>query len=329
MKLLEVNNLSTSFYTSRGIVPAVSNVSFSAEEGKVLAIIGESGSGKSVTALSILQLIAYPGRIIGGEILFQGENLLDKSKKEIRSFRGRDISMIFQEPMTSLNPSMSCGSQIREALKLHTNTDRRQQNERIIELFQLTGIPDPRRRMKDYPHQLSGGMRQRVMIAMALACQPKLLIADEPTTALDVTIQAQILDLLSEIKKKMNMSIIIITHDFSVVKQLADEVIVMYTGKVLESGPVGEILNYPLHPYTQGLLQSIPSLEESKNSKGELYCIKGTVPSLLELPTGCPFHPRCEKAKDICRVKLPQYYCIQKNRTVKCWLYERRFKQNA
>lgn len=323
MKLLEIHDLSTHFFTSRGVVPAVSHVSFSAEEGKVLAIVGESGSGKSVTAMSILQLVTRPGRTVGGEILFRGEDLLKKSANEIRAVRGRDISMVFQEPMTSLNPVMTCGAQIREALGLHTTMTHQEQTNRILALFGMVGIPEPERRMRDYPHQLSGGMRQRVMIAMALACEPKLLIADEPTTALDVTIQAQILDLLREIRRKMNMSILLITHDLGVVSQMADDVIVMYAGKVLEAGSASDVLRTPLHPYTQGLLRAIPTLEGAgKRGGSELYCIRGTVPNLLEMPKGCPFHPRCECAMERCKFESPGYTGHGNGRKVCCWLYE-------
>ncbi|MCI8996537.1 MAG: ABC transporter ATP-binding protein [Lachnospiraceae bacterium] len=324
MSLLEVKNLNTQFFTSRGIVPAVAEVEFHVEEGKVTAIIGESGSGKSVTAMSILNLVSKPGRVVGGEILFQGLNLLTLTKSQLRDVRGRDITMIFQEPMTSLNPVMTCGTQVREVLKIHhKGMSREQQDRKVIQLFQRVGIPDPKRRLREYPHQLSGGMRQRVMIAIALACNPKLLIADEPTTALDVTIQAQILELLTKLKEETGMAILLITHDFGVVAQMADEVIVMYAGQVQEQGQVWEVLEDPLHPYTKGLLGSIPTLEgEGKRSGEKLYCIEGTVPSLIHLPGGCAFCPRCTKALDRCSMEKPPLFAAGSGRKVRCWQYE-------
>jgi oligopeptide/dipeptide ABC transporter ATP-binding protein len=324
MHLLEVNGLSTCFFTHKGIVPAVSNVQFTVDKSKVVAIVGESGSGKSVTAQSILRLVSKPGKIMEGEVLFNNEDLLKKSTKEICRIRGRDISMIFQEPMTSLNPVIKCGNQIREVLRLHSRLQKKEEKEYVIELLNMVGIPEPKRRLNEYPHQLSGGMRQRIMIAIAIACEPQLLIADEPTTALDVTIQAQILDLIKDLQKKMKMSILLITHDFGIVAKMADEVIVMYTGKVLEQGSAYDVLNNPLHPYTQGLLESIPTLESGgKHSKEKLYCIKGMVPSLLELPKGCSFSPRCEKAMDICYQESPKLIVTGDNRKVSCWLHER------
>lgn len=323
MQLLEVANLSTHFFTYRGVVPAVSRISFSVDKGKVVAIVGESGSGKSVTAFSIIQLISRPGKIVEGSIKMEGKNLLEMSPKQIQNIRGKDISMVFQEPMTSLNPVMTCGAQIREVLNLHSDMPKSKQNEYIVELFNMVGIPEPRRRLKEYPHELSGGMRQRVMIAMALACEPQLLIADEPTTALDMTIQAQILDLLKTLQQKMQMSILLITHDFGVVAEMAHEVIVMYSGKIMERGNVDEILQNPLHPYTQGLLASIPRLGDAgKHGGSGLFCIDGSVPSLLNLPNGCSFAPRCKNAMAVCREKAPPLREFGEGRDVLCWLYE-------
>lgn len=325
MKLLEVKNLNTQFFTSRGVVPAVSDVAFEVEKGKVTAIIGESGSGKSVTAMSILNLVSKPGRVVGGSVIFDGVDLLALNKRQIRDVRGKDISVVFQEPMTSLNPVMTCGKQVREVMKIHNKEMKRgQQDEKVIELFKRVGIPDPERRLGEYPHQLSGGMRQRVMIAMALACSPKLLIADEPTTALDVTIQAQILDLLSKLKDETGMAILLITHDFGVVAEMADEVIVMYAGCVQEQGEVWEVLEEPLHPYTQGLLKSIPTIDgDGKNSTEKLFCIEGTVPNLLKLPEGCDFCERCTKSVEICGQKKPPLFDTGNGRKVRCWHYEK------
>jgi len=323
MHLLEIKNLSTQFFTYRGVVPAVSDVGFDIDKGKVVAIVGESGSGKSVTAFSIVRLVSPPGRIVEGSIMMNGKNLLELSERDIQKVRGKDISMIFQEPMTSLNPVMTCGGQIREVLSLHSRMTKAEQTGHIVELFKMVGIPEPESRLNEYPHELSGGLRQRVMIAMALACNPQLLIADEPTTALDVTIQAQILDLLKNLQKKTGMSVLLITHDFGVVAEMADDVIVMYTGRVMERAAVDEILRKPLHPYTQGLLRSIPSLDDKgKNSGERLFCIDGTVPSLLNMPEGCSFSPRCEKAMDICREKAPGLIDAGNGHKVCCWLYE-------
>ena len=323
--LLEVRGLKTSFFTSRGVVPAVDDVSFNVEEGKVLAIVGESGSGKSVTAMSLIRLVSKPGKILGGEVLFEGRDLLKLKPGQVREVRGKDISVIFQEPMTSLNPVMTCGAQIREVLQVHKKQMSRQEmDKRVIELFELVGIPDAERRTKEYPYQLSGGMRQRVMVALALACEPKLLIADEPTTALDVTIQAQILDLLRDLQKKMNMAVLLITHDLGVVAEMADDVIVMYGGSVQETGTVEQVLHDPLHPYTMGLIKSIPTLEgEGKNAEERLNCIPGTVPNLIDLPPGCVFCPRCDKAMDICRRERPPVSKAEGNRSAACWLLAR------
>lgn len=321
--LLEVKGLQTCFFTSRGVVPAVADVDFSVEKGRVTAIVGESGSGKSVTAMSILGLVSKPGKVVAGEIQFDGKDLLKLSKAKMRDIRGKDISVIFQEPMTSLNPVMTCGAQVQEVLDVHhKELSKKEKEDRVVELFEMVGIPEARRRLKQYPHQLSGGMRQRVMIALALACEPKLLIADEPTTALDVTIQSQILDLLKDLQEKMGMSVLLITHDLGVVAEVADDVIVMYGGSIQESGTVEEVLRTPLHPYTKGLLRSIPSVDgEGKYANEKLNCIRGTVPNLLELPEGCVFCPRCDYAKEICKTKRPPM--IQKGeRRVACWMHD-------
>lgn len=303
-KLLEVKDLKTYFYTDDGVVKAVDGVNFSVEAGKTIGIVGESGCGKSITAMSILRLIPDPpGRIVNGEIIFEGEDLTKVSDERIREIRGNNISMIFQEPMTSLNPVFTVGYQIGEVLMLHQKLNEEEARERAIEMISLVGIPNPERIVDEYPHQLSGGMRQRIMIAMALACQPKLLIADEPTTALDVTIQAQILELMNGLKNRLNTSIMLITHDLGVIAEMADHVIVMYSGKVVEDAPVLELFNNPKHPYTIGLMRSIPSLVQ----EGErLETIPGMVPNPLYLPKGCYFHPRCKFAIEECKHVQPE-----------------------
>ncbi len=306
--LLEVKNLRTSFMTERGEVKAVDDVSFSVAPGKTLGIVGESGCGKSVTSLSIMRLIPQPpGRIVGGEILYRGRDLLKLSNEEMRKIRGNEISMIFQEPMTSLNPVYTVGNQIMEAVELHQGLGPRESRNKAIEMLKLVGIPAPEKRVDDYPHQLSGGMRQRVMIAMALSCNPSLLIADEPTTALDVTIQAQILDLLRDLQQKVGLGLVLITHDLGVVAEMADEVVVMYAGKVVEQAPVREVFARPRMPYTRGLLNSIPSLHPTAvGSKKRLEAIPGIVPSLLDLPKGCRFQERCVHVVDACRGAEPE-----------------------
>lgn len=303
-KLLEVKDLKTYFYTDDGVVKAVDGVNFSVEAGKTIGIVGESGCGKSITAMSILRLIPDPpGRIVNGEVIFEGEDLTKVSDERIREIRGNNISMIFQEPMTSLNPVFTVGYQIGEVLMLHQKLSEEEARERAIEMISLVGIPNPERIVDEYPHQLSGGMRQRIMIAMALACQPKLLIADEPTTALDVTIQAQILELMNGLKNRLNTSIMLITHDLGVIAEMADHVIVMYSGKVVEDAPVLELFNNPKHPYTIGLMRSIPSLVQ----EGErLETIPGMVPNPLYLPKGCYFHPRCKFAIEECKHVQPE-----------------------
>ncbi|HEV7336940.1 MAG TPA: ABC transporter ATP-binding protein [Bosea sp. (in: a-proteobacteria)] len=306
MALLEIDKLQTHFRTPDGINRAVDGVSFSIEAGQTLAVVGESGCGKSVTAMSILRLIPEPPGKMAGSIRFQGRNLLECSDAEMRQIRGNEISMIFQEPMTSLNPVLTVGRQIGETLRLHQNMSKAQATERAVEMLQLVGIPEPRRRVAEYPHQLSGGMRQRVMIAIALACSPKLLIADEPTTALDVTIQAQILDLMRDLKARVGAAIMLITHDLGVVAEVADQVVVMYAGRKVEEAPVGELFANPRHPYTQGLLGAVPKLGSSLSGHTErLSEIPGLVPSLKKRIDGCVFAGRCPKVTDLCRQVAP------------------------
>jgi oligopeptide/dipeptide ABC transporter ATP-binding protein len=304
--ILEVSGLRTSFFTDEAEVRAVDDLSFTIKKGRTLGIVGESGCGKSVASLSIMRLIpSPPGRIVGGKIIFKGQDLLTLPLSEMRQIRGNEISMIFQDPMTSLNPVFTVGNQVMETIRLHQRVPRSEARERAIDMFRLVGIPAPEKRMDDYPHQLSGGMRQRVMIAMALSCNPSVLIADEPTTALDVTIQAQILELLRELQEKVGMAIILITHDLGVVAEVADDVLVMYAGKAVEYGTVYDVFRTPRHPYTQGLLKSIPSLNRSEG-KRRLEAIPGIVPSLLELPKGCRFQDRCSYANDACRMTEPE-----------------------
>ncbi|SFQ94766.1 ABC transporter ATP-binding protein [Desulfoscipio geothermicus] len=318
--LLNVEDLKTHFFLDDGVVPAVDGVSFHLRKGETLAVVGESGSGKSITSLSIMRLVpAPPGRIVGGRITFAGEDLLAKSEKEMRDVRGNRISMIFQEPMTSLNPVYRVGDQIAESLVLHKRMKKKEALEQAVEMLRLTGIPSPEKRVRDFPHQMSGGMRQRVMIAMALCCQPELLIADEPTTALDVTIQAQILELMQELQRQMNTSIILITHDLAVVAEVADRAVVMYCGKVVEEAPVAELFENPLHPYTRGLLNSIPRLDENVD---RLFMIDGVVPNMLRLPPGCAFAPRCPEAREHCRETAPRLTRVAPGRLVSCLLVE-------
>ena len=307
--LLEVNNLRTHFPTRAGLVRAVDGVSFYLDRGELLGLVGESGCGKSMTALSVMRLIAPPGKIVGGEILFDGKDLLKLSDSEMRQMRGDDIAMIFQDPMTSLNPVYTVGEQIAEALRLHRKLSHKQAKQAAIEAMREVAIPDPGRRAGDYPHQLSGGMRQRVMIAMALACNPKLLIADEPTTALDVTIQAQILELLDDLRKQRELAVLLITHDLGIVAEVADRVAVMYTGKIVEESPVDELFARPKHPYTEGLLRSVPKLTSEHVIKQErLETIEGTVPRPTDLPSGCHFAPRCSHRMPRCTEgEIPLY----------------------
>ena len=322
-RLVEVNDLKTYFDTDEGTVKAVDGVSFHIDKGETLAVVGESGSGKSVTSLSIMRLIpSPPGRIAGGEILFAGENLVKKSEKEMRKIRGNDISMIFQEPMTSLNPVYTVGDQIAEAIVLHQGKSQRQAMKMAAEMLELVGIPEPGKRVKNYPHQMSGGMRQRVMIAMALSCGPQLLIADEPTTALDVTIQAQILDLMRKLQKEIGMSILFITHDLGVVAELADRVVVMYSGRAVEEGDVMDIYGQPKMPYTLGLLNSIPRVDKAAEHQERLEAIPGNVPNPLYLPEGCAFHPRCGYVKDVCKGDIPQLEDSGDGHMVRCYRWK-------
>lgn len=318
--LLEVKNLKTHFYTEDGAVPAVNGVDFSLKPGQTLGIVGESGCGKSITSMSIMRLIPTPpGKIVDGEIIFDDKNILELSEAEMRKIRGNDIAMIFQEPMTSLNPVFTIGSQIMEAIMLHQNMDKKAAREKCIEMLKLVGIPRADEVLDDYPHQFSGGMRQRAMIAMALSCNPKLLIADEPTTALDVTIQAQIIELMKELKEKLNTAIMLITHDLGVVAEMADHVIVMYAGRVVEEANVIDLFKDPKHPYTVGLMNSKPNLEG--NAK-RLEVIPGSVPNPLAMPQGCSFHPRCSHAMEICKKEVPNLESIGTGRKVRCWLYD-------
>lgn len=323
-ELLKVNNLKTYFYTHEGVIKAVDAVSFSVKQGETLGIVGESGSGKSVTALSIMRLIPNPpGKIVGGEIIFEGRNLCSLSEKEMQKIRGRKISMIFQEPMTSLDPVFTVGHEIMETILLHQNLSKQEARKKAIQMLEVVGIPDADRRMNNYPHELSGGMRQRIMIAMALSCNPALLIADEPTTALDVTIQAQILRLMNDLKKKFNTAVLIITHDLGVISEMCDYVAVMYAGHIVEYTDVYTIFENPLHPYTKGLNRSIPRMDEDRET---LETIKGIVPDLLYLPPGCPFHPRCEYALERCFREVPEFIEVEPHHLVKCHMVEKEYK---
>lgn len=320
MNLLEVQNLKTHFFTDDGIVKAVDEVSFSIDKEETFGLVGESGCGKSVTALSIIRLISWPpGKIVGGKILLEGEDLVQKSEKEMQKIRGCKISMIFQEPMTSLDPVFTVGNEIMEVIQLHQGLGKDEARDKTIEMLKIVGIPDPERRIKEYPHQLSGGMRQRVMIAMALSCNPRLLIADEPTTALDVTIQAQILRLMDQLKEDFAASVLLITHDLGVIAQQCRNVAVMYAGEIVEQGSVEAIFENPLHPYTVGLNGAIPRLDVDTD---KLRIIEGTVPDLIEVPSGCRFHPRCPYVMDICREKHPTMEKRENNHLYRCFLEE-------
>ena len=316
MELLKVTDLHTSFFTPAGEVKAVNGLSFSLDEGKVLGIVGESGSGKSVTAYSILQILANSGKIVSGSILYRGQELVGASKEEMTKIRGNKISIIFQDPMTSLNPVFTIGNQLMEAIMLHTDRDRKQAEERAIEMLRLVGVNEPEKRIKQYPHEFSGGMRQRVMIAMALACEPDILIADEPTTALDVTIQAQILDLIKDLQKQLGMSVMLITHDLGVVAEMCDEVIVMYAGQVCERGTADEIFYNPKHEYTKGLIRSIPTASDDEQ---RLEPIGGTPVDLLNMPDGCPFAPRCDNAMKVCLKHKAKELLINERHAASCW----------
>ncbi|MBQ9325058.1 MAG: ABC transporter ATP-binding protein [Clostridia bacterium] len=318
MSMLEVRDLHTSFFTPSGEVKAVNGLSFSLEKGKVLGIVGESGSGKSVTAYSILQILTSPGRIVSGSIRLHGDELVGKSEEEMRRIRGNKISIIFQDPMTSLNPTFTIGNQLREAILLHTDRNRQQADARAIEMLRLVGISEPEKRIHQYAYELSGGMRQRVMIAMALACEPDILIADEPTTALDVTIQAQILELMLQLQKELGMAIIMITHDMGVIASICDEVIVMDAGGVCERGTTDAIFYHPMHEYTRGLMRSIPDMNDDEKTR--LVPISGTPIDLLHMPKGCPFSPRCDRAMKICLQEKPREYWVGHDHLSACWM---------
>ncbi len=316
VSLLDVKDLKTYFFTEDGIVKAVDGVSFSLERGKTLAIVGESGSGKSVTALSILRLVSPPGRIVEGKVKFEGNDLLKLSEEELREIRGNRIALIFQDPLTALNPVFTVGDQIMEAILTHQKTSKEEARKKTVQLLEMVGIPRAKNRINDYPHQFSGGMRQRAMIAMALSCEPDVLIADEPTTALDVTIQAQILELIKELQEKFNSATILITHDLGIVAELADDVLVMYAGKPVEYGKAEEIYYNSRHPYTLGLMHSISRLDVDK--KERLQSIKGFPPNLIQIPPGCSFHPRCDFAINICRKEIPEFLEVESGHLSAC-----------
>ena len=330
--LLEVKNLRTTFFTHDGEVNAVDNVSFNVKRGEALALVGESGCGKSVTAMSIMRLVAPPGKITGGEIRFKGKNLADISERDMRHVRGNDIAMVFQEPMTSLNPVFKIGAQVAEAIRIHRKVSKKEAWKLAGDMLELVSIPDPVKRLDDYPHQLSGGMRQRVMIAMALSCDPELLIADEPTTALDVTIQAQIMELLANLQQKLGLAILLITHDLGVVAEFCKRVVVMYTGRVVEEAYVDDLFQRPAHPYTRGLLKSLPSVQrtgvvaehaapEYQAPVNRLPTIKGMVPPITNLPSGCKFNPRCPDVMDICLGREPALMVVGEGQSARCYLH--------
>jgi len=319
MPLLEIKNLKTHFFTDQGTAKAVDNVGLSISRGETMAVVGESGCGKTMLALSILRLVPDPpGRIVAGEILFDGQDLLSLSERQMQTIRGNRISMIFQEPMTSLNPVFKIGEQVAEVIRLHQGKNKKEALSMAEDMLGMVGIPNPKERINSYPHEMSGGMRQRVIIATALACDPDLILADEPTTALDVTIQAQILELMLKLKKRKNSSILLITHDLGIVAQTCARAAVMYAGKIVEQSLVADLFEKPLHPYTKGLLQSIPRLDRQDE---KLVPIQGMVPSLMDLPKGCGFHPRCPRAFDQCRQEPPALVEVEGGRLVRCWLY--------
>jgi len=317
-KILEVNNLKTSFFAHVGEIKAVGGISFHIDFGEAIGIVGESGSGKSVTSFSIMNLLSFPGKIVDGSILFEGKELVNLPEKEMQKIRGNEISMIFQDPMTSLNPVFTIGNQIMEPLIRHQKLSKIEARKKAIEMLDLVGIPSPEKRISQYPHEFSGGMRQRAMIAMALCCQPKLLIADEPTTALDVTIQAQILELMKDLREKVNTSIILITHDLGVVAEVCRRIIVMYGGIIVEQGTTKDIFYNPKHPYTWGLLKSIPKMQVGE--KKRLVPIEGQPPDLLKPPIGCPFYPRCDYAMTICAEERPPFSELSSDHNAACWL---------
>jgi oligopeptide transport system ATP-binding protein len=326
MPMLQVKNLHTSFFTDAGEVRAVNGISYNLDAGKVLGIVGESGSGKSVSAYSILRILTDTGRVTEGEVLFKGENILEYTEQQMQKFRGSRISIIFQDPMTCLNPTFTIGNQLMEAILLHTDRNKKEAEERAIEMLRLVGISEPEKRMKQYPFEHSGGMRQRVMIAMALACEPDILIADEPTTALDVTIQAQILDLIQDLQKQMGMAVIMITHDLGVIADMCDEIIVMYGGKVCERGTTDEIFYNPRHEYTKGLIRSIPRISEKHE---RLIPISGSPVDLLNLPKGCAFASRCDRAMKICLEQPPEEVRVNDSHIAACWNNVKRMMEEA
>ncbi|HEX6159554.1 MAG TPA: ABC transporter ATP-binding protein [Thermoanaerobaculia bacterium] len=337
--LLQVKNLRTSFFTGDGVVHAVDNVSFNVRRGEAVALVGESGCGKSVTAMSIMQLVATPGRITAGEILFKGQDLAKLTDKQMRNVRGNDVAMVFQEPMTSLNPVFKIGAQVAEAIRIHRKVSKKEAWQMAGDMLELVAISDPHKRLHDYPHQLSGGMRQRVMIAMALSCDPELLIADEPTTALDVTIQAQIMELLASLQKRLGLAILLITHDLGVVAEFCERIVVMYTGRVVEEAPVRDLFANPAHPYTRGLLKSLPKITEvvaadaaAPRTEAEAYStynpppgrlptIAGMVPPISNLPQGCKFNPRCPDVMDICLGREPALMPVGPGQSARCYLH--------
>jgi len=326
--ILSVRELRTHFKTDEGVVKAVDGVSFDLHKGETLGVVGESGSGKSVSNLSVMRLIqSPPGRIVGGEVFFEGKDLLKSSSAEMRRIRGNKISMIFQDPMTSLNPFLRVSTQLVETIQLHQGLSKEDALKQAVEALAMVGIPAPEKRIQNYPHQFSGGMRQRVMIAMALSCNPSVLIADEPTTALDVTIQAQILDIIQNLAQEMGTAVVLITHDLGVVAGMCDNICVMYAGRIVEKAATKELFADPKHPYTQGLIKSVPRLDKSAQEK--LYSIQGQPPSVIDLPDCCPFFPRCEYAMDICKRKYPEPEPLEDGRTVSCWLYKEHEKANV
>ena len=321
--LIDIEDLRVSFFTPGGEVQAVRGVSWFLKEGEALGIVGESGSGKSVSAYAIMRLLQSPGRVIGGTIRFNGTDMLSLSESEMRHIRGNDIAMIFQDPMTSLNPVYTVGDQLREPLKLHLNMKGKEATKRAEELLAMVGIPDPKRRLKQYPFEFSGGMRQRAMISMALACEPKLLIADEPTTALDVTIQAQILEIMKDLKKRCCMSIVLITHDLGIVSDICDKIIIMYSGEIMEYGPIETLFANPKHPYTIGLIRSLPKIDQKEGEP--LTPIEGSPVDLMHPPAGCPFAPRCEHCMKVCLTEKPPYFELEPGHYSACWLqYDRK-----
>ena len=324
--LLQVKNLHTSFYTDAGEVQAVNGVSFNLEKGKILGIVGESGSGKSVTAYSIMNILSDPGKVTEGEIFYKGNDVLKYSKKQIHNFRGKNVSIIFQDPMTSLNPVFTIGNQLEEAILLHTERSKKEAREHAVKMLELVGVNEPRKRVKQYPFELSGGMRQRVMIAMALACEPDILIADEPTTALDVTIQAQILELMQELQGRLGMAIILVTHDLGVIAEMCDEIIVLYGGRVCERGTTDDIFYDPSHEYTKGLLNSIPSITRIKE---RLKPIAGTPINILNMPLGCAFASRCDSAMKVCLTVVPDELTLSETHKAACWLNVKKMAEES